>query len=219
MSEDENSTNPSAPATPTIPIKPDNEDAEIRAMNTMVSALSPLKEEQRLRALEYVLRRFNAVALQGVPVAAASPALQPTVTTPVAAFSAGVPATMDIRMLKETKQPKSANEMAALVAYYVSELAPPGDRKNEITTGDIERYFKSAGFALPGQPRFTLVNAKNAGYLDSTGGGQYKLNPVGYNLVVHRMGTGEGANPEPRRRAVGAKRRKKPAKKSLHAKK
>jgi hypothetical protein len=31
-----------------------------------------------------------------------------------------------------------------------------------------------------------LVNAKNAGYLDSTGAGGYRLNPVGYNLADRR---------------------------------
>jgi hypothetical protein len=51
--------------------------------------------------------------------------------------------------------------------------------------------FKSAVFKLPADASFTLVNAKNAGYLDSIGGGQYKLNPVGYNLVAHRMGSDE----------------------------
>ena len=45
-----------------------------------------------------------------------------------------------------------------------------------------------AGFRLPADASFTLVNAKNAGYLDTAGSGQYTLNPVGYNLVVHRMG-------------------------------
>ena len=73
--------------------------------------------------------------------------------------------------LRETKDPKSAIEMAALVAYYVSELAPAADRRNEITKSDIERYFKAAGFNLPADAGFTLVNAKNAGYLDSAGPG------------------------------------------------
>lgn len=91
--------------------------------------------------------------------------------------------------------------MAALVAYYVSELAPAGDRRNEINKADIERYFKSAGFGLPADASFTLVHAKNAGYLDSTGTGPYKLNPVGYNLVVHRMGARE--KKEPRRPRIG----------------
>lgn len=74
--------------------------------------------------------------------------------------------------------------MAALVAFYVSELAPEGERKNTITKAEIERYFKSAQFHLPSDAAFTLVNAKNAGYLDRVGSGQYKLNPVGYNLVA-----------------------------------
>ena len=114
---------------------------------------------------------------------------------------------MDIRTLKEQKSPKTASEMAALVAYYVSELAPLSERKNEIGTGDIERYsLKMAPFALPANPRYTLANAKNAGYLDNVGSGRYSLNPVGYNLVVHRMGTGEDKSSEPRRRAP-AKRR------------
>ncbi len=81
--------------------------------------------------------------------------------------------------------------MAALVAYYLSEIAPSGDRKDAINKTDIERQFKSAGFRLPADASFTLVNARNAGYLDSAGGGNYKLNPVGYNLVVHRMGSRE----------------------------
>jgi hypothetical protein len=81
--------------------------------------------------------------------------------------------------------------MATLVAFYVSELAPASERSATITKADVERYFKTAGFRLPADAAFTLVNAKNAGYLDNAGSGQYKLNPVGYNLVAHRMGERE----------------------------
>jgi hypothetical protein len=77
--------------------------------------------------------------------------------------------------------------MAVLVAYYVSHLAAQKDRKNAISTKDIETWFKIAGYKLPTAPAFTLPNAKNAGYLDSVGHGEYKLNPVGYNLVVHSL--------------------------------
>jgi hypothetical protein len=78
--------------------------------------------------------------------------------------------------------------MAALVAFYVTELAPASERNSTINKADIERYFKLANFRLPADAAFTLVNAKNAGYLDNAGSGQYKLNPVGYNLVAYRMG-------------------------------
>jgi hypothetical protein len=188
--------------------KPDeNEDAELKAMNAVVGALSSLTDEQRQRALEYVLRRFNVTALQTTLRTTTPPSfpLGPDVIQPdVSALGA----IHDIRTLKETKAPKSANEMAALVAYYVSELAPANDRKKEITKADIERYFKTAGFNLPADASFTLVNAKNAGYLDSAGTGQYKLNPVGYNLVAHRMGTDERKTESRRRPAPGKKRRK-----------
>lgn len=201
MTDGENLTHPSTQAaTTTNPHSSGNEDAELKAINAMVAALSPLKEEQRLRAIEYVLRRFNAVTLQGPQVAPTSSGLYVPPPTPSAPYSSGAPPMADIRTLREQKDPKSANEMATLVAYYLSEQAPLADRKGEISTADVERYFKIAGFKLPADARFTLANARNAGYLDSAGSGQYKLNPVGYNLVVHRMGKGGDGKAEPRRR-------------------
>ena len=231
MAEDASPTNPALTTSSTTQAaltesvnKTDAGDSELKAINAVVTALTPLTEEQRLRALEYVLRRFNASALQpSAPVT--PPSMIPPLAPPPArhAIEPHTPAPEaihDIRTLKEAKEPKSAIEMAALVAYYVSELAPDGDRKNEITKSDLERYFKSAGFNLPADGGFTLVNAKNAGYLDSAGTGQYKLNPVGYNLVAHRMGSREAQTKErgPGRR-VGAKRRAQQVKKTPRPKK
>jgi hypothetical protein len=205
------------PNDPEVPNIPDPEpavvqsplegDGELKAMQVIVTALKPLTDEERRRVLEYVLGRFGAL-----PIQSAIPSLS-TVGMPAGGASGSsshhsisTSSIHDMRSLKEVKAPKTANEMAALVAYYVSELAPTADRKNEITKADIERYFKSAGFNLPADAGFTLVNAKNAGYLDSAGSGQYKLNPVGYNLVAHRMGTRD--DKEPRRpRAKKAIRR------------
>ncbi len=218
MPENESSTHLAQPSSPTMPNSPASEDAELIAINAVVAALNPLKEEQRLRALEYVLRRFNAVALQAASVAAA----QPTASSPPPLFTSGAPGIMmDIRTLKEAKQPKSANEMAALVAFYLSEVASTVERKQEIGKSDIERYFKLANFKLTANAGQTLVNAKNAGYLDAgSGTGQYKLNPVGYNLVAHRMGSGE-TEPRRRQKTNRGKNGKKsvPAKKSAPAKK
>ena len=103
---------------------------------------------------------------------------------------------IDIRTLKEQKQPRSANEMAALVAYYVSELLPADERREAIATADIEKYFKQANFPLPGRVAMTLANAASAGYFDSVEPrGQWRLNPVGYNLVAHAMPSGLGDAP------------------------
>jgi len=205
MSDSETPSTPPPAATAT-PQNVTGEDAELKAINTMVAALSPLKDEQRLRAIEYVLRRFNAVTLQAPSVSSTASGYASTPTSQ-APFTTGASSIVDIRTLREQKDPKSANEMATLVAYYLSEVAPPTDRKTEISTADVERYFKMAGFKLPADARFTLVNARNAGYLDSVGSGQYKLNPVGYNLVVHRMGKVDDGKAEPRRRQKAARKR------------
>ena len=70
--------------------------------------------------------------------------------------------------------------MAALVAYYLSELAPEGERKDAINASDLQQYFKQAGFKLPKAILQALPNAAAAGYLDAEGNGLYRLNPVGY---------------------------------------
>jgi hypothetical protein len=59
----------------------------------------------------------------------------------------------------------------------------------------LERYFKQAGFKLPKAIKQALPNAAAAGYFDGTGGGRYRLNPVGYNLVVHALPRGQEKKP------------------------
>ena len=99
---------------------------------------------------------------------------------------------IDIRSLCDQKRPGSDVEMAVIVAYYLSELVPEDARRETIRTADITTYFKQAGHPLPSEPRFALKNAKVAGYLESAGHGQYKLNPVGHNLVAHTLPRAEG---------------------------
>src|SRR5262245_13234992 len=69
------------------------------------------------------------------------------------------PGSTDIRRLKEQKNPGSANEMAALVAYYLAEVVPGTERKPAIEITDIEKYFKQANYKLPSKLKMTLVNA------------------------------------------------------------
>ena len=63
--------------------------------------------------------------------------------------------------------------------------------KDEINAADLERYFKQASFKLPKSIKQALPNAAAAGYFDGAGGGRYRLNPVGYNLVVHGLPRGQ----------------------------
>ena len=100
---------------------------------------------------------------------------------------------IDIRSLKTEKNPDSAKQRACLVAYYLQELAPKDDRKQAISTQDVENYFKQAGFKLPKRLEQVLVDAKASGYFESAGRGEYKLNAVGYNLVVHGLPAKKGS--------------------------
>ncbi len=162
-------------------------DAELLAIRAVLGALVPLKREGRTRVLDYVLKRLG-VTDSPLPPASTSPSLTRSVDayiTSTTSESRGQP--NDIRSLTKEKAPRSANEMAALVAYYVTELAPEPYRKESITADDIKKYFKDAHFPLPSSSKMTLVNAKNSGYLESSGTGQYRLNPVGYNLVADNL--------------------------------
>jgi len=163
-------------------------DSEISAIRAVLSALVPLKREARSRVLDYVFKRLGLITDTASPLIAESTEALPSTSTdsrvPVSATSTEI---QDIRSLSQQKAPKSANEMAALVAYYLSDVAPQSMRKDTIDSDDLKIYFKQAGFKLQSSARMTLVNAKNSGYLKSVGEGQYKLNPVGYNLVVHNL--------------------------------
>jgi len=186
-------------------------DKEIEAIKVVLHALEPLPTEVRASVLRYVLQRLQIVIAPSTETATAgaSAAIPGSPLGSTAATGEQQVTPTHIKALKEQKQPKSANEMAALVAYYLANAAPKADRKDKITAKDIETYFKIAEFPLT-KTQFTLPNAKAAGYLDAAGDGEYKLNAVGHNLVVHSMPRESGTKAKPRRR---------PAKKAKAAKK
>ena len=192
----------------------ETEDDELSAIQQVIAALTPLGPEARERVIQYVFGRL------GID--------EPTSLTPSASVhdssdSRPVPTSAratDIRTFTEQKTPRSANEMAAVVGYYLAELAPASDRKLDITSADIEKYFKQGNFRLPSKPGMTLTNAKNAGYLDSgSERGVFRLNPVGHNLVAHGLPAQDG-NSQGRKKATRKKgARKKGAKKKRARKK
>lgn len=105
------------------------------------------------------------------------------------------PGQVDIRAFFQEKKPSSDVEASAVTAYYYKYLAPKEERKDVIDSTTLQEAFRLAARPLPRKTAFTLVNARNAGYLDSTGEtGLYRLNPVGFNLVEHTLGKGEVAS-------------------------
>lgn len=102
--------------------------------------------------------------------------------------------------------------MVALVAYYLEHLAQPPERREFITGHDIQPYFKQAGFRFPeAPPAVTLGHAKNAGYLNALDRGRFRLNPVGYNLVEHKLPMEKdprgGAHGKKKKRSTKAKKK------------
>jgi hypothetical protein len=94
---------------------------------------------------------------------------------------------LDIKTLKNEKQPGSAIEMACIVGYFLQNVAQGDERKAAIKGEDIDKYFRQAGYPLPKAKGQLLVDAKSSGYFDSAGVGAYKLNAVGYNLIAHSL--------------------------------
>lgn len=175
-------------------------DRELAAIGDILKALDGLDGESIQRVLDYV---FVRLSIESSRHAKSAPTASPQVT---ASIDSSHSRRSSIRDLKEEKKPESSNQMAALIAYYLSEVADESEKKEAINTADLERYFKQAGFKLPQSLPQTLSNATAAGYFDPTGNGLYKLNAVGYNLVAHGL---------PRNHAPATKRtQKRSAKKS-----
>lgn len=160
-----------------------------QAIDEVIAALQPLDSTMRMTAIRAACEHLKItlvdkpdnVQLTGHEVR--QPSQEPT--SPAPQFT-------DIRSLKEQKQPQTASEMSALIAYYLSEVIKVDERKDTVNVDDMEKYFKQASYPLPKSKPLILHNAKKAGYFDSVGEGRFKLNPVGYNLVVHNLPSSSG---------------------------
>lgn len=191
--------------------------AEVAAIGGVLNSLEGLSDPARARVVKYVTDALGIEVGQSSasPPSPATPPITPVDQVPPLIEQER--AVNDIRSLKESKQPATANQMAAVAAYYLSELAPPDEKSETIDAAELERLFKQAGFPMPGRLSNTLPNATAAGYFDKTGdAGRYKLNPVGYNLVVHSLpGGGESAaTRRTTRKATKKTTKKKAAKKA-----
>jgi len=164
-----------------------------QAIDQVIGALEPLEPEARATVVATACShlRISVGSVGQRPITppqqeSAKPA--PAGPPPSRTEEAPAPrATTDIRSFRTEKEPQSAREMACVVAFYLKELAPEGERKDTVSTADLDKYFKQARFKLPQRMAQTLVDCKNSGYFDSSGRGEYKLNAVGYNLVAHNL--------------------------------
>jgi len=95
---------------------------------------------------------------------------------------------VDARSFFAEKAPSSQSEAISVATYYLAELAPADMRSPTIDKRKAVDVFRQAKYPLPKRTDQVLVNAQNAGYLDRVGTGEYRLSPVGFNLVEHTLG-------------------------------
>jgi hypothetical protein len=169
-------------------------DKEIDAIKTVLTCLDELEVDVRKSVLQYVLKRLNLTSTDIFDTNESRNPDDRTRDSEISVNSGKQKSDIEgqsihIKEFMEQKKPKSANEMTALIAYYLLNLAEPGERKQKIKAADLETWFKISDFnPFPtGGMRNIINNAKNAGYLDSVGEGDFKLNAVGYNLIKHSL--------------------------------
>jgi hypothetical protein len=186
-------------------------EVELTAIKTLVQTLEPLKSEIRTRVIDHAFKVLGIEAPQALTHPAA-PALPPGQPAPlVTQQKPKTDGPTDVLSLKEQKDPKTATQMVAVVAYYLAHVA--SERQNFITADDVEKYFLQGRYLMPGSTSQALINTKNAGYLDYVEPGKYRLNSVGFNLVEHKMPKGS-ASPSKSRRKGTKRTAKKSATKS-----
>jgi hypothetical protein len=185
-------------------------EAELKAMKTLVETLEPLKPEVRSRVIDYAFKVLGIEPPQAAPrqspaLLAQPPPLTPTLTPTHHDHHPRGGGLTDIQSFKEAKDPKTATQMVAVVAYYLAHIANPP--QNFITAEDVDTYFRQGRYPMPGSKPQALINTKRAGYLEQIETGKYRLNSVGFNLVEHKMPKGiSGTSNKPRRKNKPAKK-------------
>lgn len=103
-------------------------------------------------------------------------------------------ARIDVKTFYNSKKPKSENQVAAVLAYYLRFEAPKDERKETVTATMLDDASRKARGGVFKNALKTLDNSARLGYFDRPARGEYKLNSVGENLVAMALpdkGNGE----------------------------
>lgn len=168
------------------------------AAKLIVEALKGLDKTQQALAMRFAgetLGLPSAASAQTpqAPVTAASPAVPQPETR-------GATHSTDIRQFTAAKAPKSDQQFAAVVAYFYRFEASEANQKEAIDAETLREAARLADRKRLSNPLATLNNAKNSGYLDGAGSGEFRINSVGENLVAMTL-PGNSAQGPPKRKA------------------
>lgn len=197
-----------------------NKKDDLDAVREVVKALESFNEEEQYRIIRWSCEKLgiDTPTLSNGQVAFKErpPFAQDTDNVPsVTATDSSRRTITNIKTFVAEKNPKSDNHFAAVVAYYHQFEAPFEMRKDSITKSDLVEATRLADYSRLKRPDQTLVNAMNAGLLDSAGSrGHYALNSVGENLVAMTL-PDVTSNGTPTRTRKPKKSTTKPAKKAI----
>jgi hypothetical protein len=160
------------------------------AAQKIVAELSGLSPEHQSLALKFAMETIGLQLPASLSAVGGSRVHPSQPTLPHA--SNNMDHSTDIRSFTELKAPKSDQQFTAVVAYFYQFEAKPENVKDTIDADVMKEAARLAGRAQVSRWNMTLMNAKNAGYLDAAGNGKFKLSSVGENLVAITL-PGNGA--------------------------
>lgn len=142
---------------------------------------------------ERILRWVNeSLGFSAIP----PPAAIPPTASPAAHHGDGHQSPrgkIDIKTFYNSKKPKSENQVAVVLAYYLRFEAPKDENKEAVTATILDEASRQARGGVFKNALVTLTNSASQGYFDRAGRGEFKLNSVGENLVAMALpGKGNG---------------------------
>lgn len=172
------------------------------AGKAIVEQLTPLEPDQRARVLRWVAESLDITLHVKSQVHERTSSIQPTeADTPEPSAPASTAVGADIKTFITSRAPKSDMQFATAVAYYYRFEAPVAQRKDAIDAETLQDATRLCGVARLANPGNSLGNAAGQGYLDRAGGGQFKINTVGENLVAMAQTSPRAPNsPQARKR-------------------
>lgn len=159
---------------------------DLDAVRIISDTLNAFKGDEQQRIMRWVHEKLNLVPMKEtkpisdyIPPSKNENIKEKTYQRENTEFS-----NTDIRTFINSKRPNSDNQFAACVAYYYRFEAPGDEKKDMITSADLQDATRKAGRNRLGDPGKTLSNASAQGWLDNKTRGNYIINTVGENLVA-----------------------------------
>lgn len=162
---------------------------DFEAVRTVVATLEPFDPKDQERILRWAREKLGLAATAPAAGTGNEGKIEPAPRDGAMPPAPGK--ATDIRSFIDNKRPQSDSQFAAAVAYYYRFEAPEPQRKDAISSADLQEACRQTGRERLKSPAQTLVNSHHQGYLDKgTERGAYVVNTVGENLVAMALPEG-----------------------------